>query len=375
MRFIILCLLSTFFFSTTAHAIDTVAQHAIVMDANTGTVLYEKAPDELMHPASMTKMMTAYMVFDALKRGTLTMDQTFLVSRKAWKMGGSKMFVEIDKQVSIHDLIQGLVVQSGNDAAIVLAEGMAGTEDDFSVQMTEMAHAIGMKNSTFKNSNGWPADGHMTTARDMAILADKTIRNFPEYYPFYNEREFTFSNIHQMNRNPLFKTTEGADGLKTGYTEEAGYSVTGSAIRNGRRIIVVIAGCKTALEREAESKKLIDWAFREFNNYALFKAGQTIAEIPVWLGRHDNVPLVAAQDTVATLPVMKGKGYTAEIRYQSPVEAPVKTGDTIAEFVVEHPLLKKPFIIPLQAGRDIPRVSLVPQFKRKIKFLFFGDIS
>ncbi|MDX1739507.1 MAG: D-alanyl-D-alanine carboxypeptidase family protein, partial [Alphaproteobacteria bacterium] len=261
--------------------LETSAKQVFLLDMSTNTVLFEKDADSRMYPASMTKMMTAYMLLEQVKNGALSLDDTFPVSQKAWKKGGSKMFVEVGKRVRIEDLLRGIIIQSGNDATIVVAEGLAGSEDAFARAMTDKAKELGMLNSQFKNASGWPDPEHYTTARDLAILAEATIRNLGEYYHIYSEEYFTFSGIKQRNRNPLIRNGyNGADGLKTGHTEASGYGLTASAMRDGRRLVLVANGMNSSNERGVEAERIMTWGFREWKHYDLYKAAETVVKVP-----------------------------------------------------------------------------------------------
>ncbi len=239
--------------------------------------------------------MTVYMVFERLKAGRLSLDDKFVVSRKAWRKGGSKMFVMVKSRVAVKDLLRGIIIQSGNDACIVIAEGISGSEEAFAEEMTRKAKEIGLKNSSFKNATGWPADGHYMSARDIATLSKKLIVDFPEYYKLFGETEFTHGGIKQGNRNPLLYKGFGADGLKTGHTEASGYGLAASTIRKGRRLLLVINGLNSKRARGSESARLLDWAYRETSSYALFKKGNVIETADVWLGKSANLPLVIAK--------------------------------------------------------------------------------
>ena len=285
-----------------ALGIDTTGKYAYMIDTTTDTVLLDKNGDVPMPPASMTKLMTAYMVFDRLKSGRLSLDDKFQVSEKAWRKGGSKMFVMVNSRVSVRKLLQGIIVQSGNDACIVVAEGLAGSEEAFAEAMTRRAKEIGLTHSQFKNATGWPAEGHHMSAHDLAILAEKIIKEFPEYYPIFSEKNFTYGGIRQGNRNPLLYKDLGVDGLKTGHTEASGYGLVASAVRNGRRLILVINGLSSVNERSSESARLLEWGFRATANYALFKKGETVDHADVWLGQAPQVPLVVDQALTVTLP-------------------------------------------------------------------------
>ncbi|HSK39613.1 MAG TPA: D-alanyl-D-alanine carboxypeptidase family protein, partial [Arenibaculum sp.] len=245
-------------------SIDTIARQAVLIDATTGTVLFEKNADERMPTSSMSKIMTMYMVFDAIKQGHLSLDDTLHVSEGAWRMQGSKMFVELGNPIPVEDLIRGVIIQSGNDASVVLAEGLAGSESEFATRMTQRAHELGLTASNFTNATGWPDDDHYSTASDLAKLSDRIIADFPEFYHYYSETEFTYHDIKQGNRNPLLYRNMDVDGLKTGHTEAAGYGLAASAERNGRRLILVVNGLSDMQARADESARLLEWGFREF---------------------------------------------------------------------------------------------------------------
>lgn len=354
-----------------AATIETAAREAILIDATTGAVLMEKDADVAMPPASMSKIMTAYMVFTRLKEGRLKLDDTLPVSEKAWKMGGSKMFVQVGTEIRVEDLLQGVIVQSGNDACIVLAEGLAGSEEAFAQAMTEKAHEIGLTNSSFANATGWPDPGQRMTARDLATLALRTIENFPEFYHFYSEKEFEWSDIRQGNRNPLLYKTVGADGLKTGHTEEAGYGLTASAVQDDRRLILVVTGLESVRARSEESERLLRWGFREYDNYALYAANETVDDAPVWLGEASTVPLVAKDDMVLTLPRKARKGMKVSVNYVSPIPAPIEEGEEVAELVVT-PSEGDPVSFPLYAGATVGQKGPFGRIVAAVEFLIFG---
>jgi D-alanyl-D-alanine carboxypeptidase (penicillin-binding protein 5/6) len=340
--------------------VDTIARQVILIDFDTGAVLLEKNHDERMPPSSMSKLMTMYVVFDLLKQGRLRLDQQLPVSERAWRMGGSKMFVQIGAQVSIENLARGVIVQSGNDACIVLAEGISGSEQQFAELMNETARRIGLRNSTFRNATGWPDPEHRMTARDLATLARRIITDHPEYYRFYNERSFRWNDISQENRNPTLARVAGADGLKTGHTEEAGFGLTASAIRNGRRLILVVNGLPTMRARAEESERLLEWGFREFDNVVIFRAADTVEEVPVWLGEKPTVPLVAGRDLVLTLPRQWRRNLQARVRYEAPVPAPIAKGQELGKLVVSGQGVPE-MEVPLIAGADVDRLGLIPR--------------
>ncbi len=354
-----------------ARAIETDAKQAIVVEFETGTVLYRKDADSIMYPASMTKMMTAYLLFERLKNGSLSLEDTFRVSEAAWRKGGSKMFVKVGDRVSVEDLIRGIVVQSGNDATIVVAEGIGGSEGAFAELMTEKARAIGMANSTFRNASGWPDPDHVTTARDLAILAERTIRDFPDYYHYYSEKSFKYNNIKQGNRNPLLYKNMGADGLKTGHTEASGYGLTASAQRNERRLIVVANGFNSVKARAAGSERLIDWGFRSWNNYTLFEAGAKVADAPVWLGEAESVPIVIKDKLVITIPRKSRSKMKVAVAYEEPIPAPIKVGARIATLIVSAPDADK-LEVPLYAGADVPQLGPVGRLGEAFRYLVWG---
>lgn len=370
-----LCLcLALFAGSAAAQSIETPAREAFVFDMNTGAVLLEKNADELMSPASMSKLMTVTMVFERLKEGSLKLEDTLPVSEKAWKKGGSKMFVEVDTRVAVGDLLRGIIVQSGNDACIVVAEGLGGSEEGFAEAMTSRARELGLEKSTFRNATGWPDPNHKMTARELGLLAKHIIQDFPEYYPIFAEKDFTFSEIKQGNRNPLLYKNNGSDGLKTGHTEESGYGLVGSAERDGRRIIVVVNGLENAKARSRESERLMEWAFREFNNYALFKAGDVVDNARVWLGNEDTVPLTVESDLTVTLSRAARKSMTVKVVYNEPIPAPIIKGTPVAQLVVEGPELET-VTVPLIATEDITRPGAFKRLTSAVEYLVFGPSS
>lgn len=340
--------------------VDTVARQAILIDFDTGATLLEKNPDERMPPSSMSKLMTMYVVFDMLKAGRLQFDQQLPVSERAWRMGGSKMFVQIGTQVSVENLARGVIVQSGNDACIVLAEGISGSEQQFAELMNETGRRIGLRSSNFRNATGWPDPEHRMTARDLATLARRIITDHPEYYRFYNERSFRWNDITQENRNPTLARVPGADGLKTGHTEEAGYGLTASAIRGGRRLILVVNGLPSMRVRAEESERLLEWGFREFDNAVIFRAHETVEEVPVYLGSRPTVPLVSGQDLVLTLPRQWRRNLQVRLRYDAPIPAPIAKGQEIGKLLVSGQGVPE-MELKLIAGADVERLGLLPR--------------
>lgn len=354
-----------------AAAFDTAARSALVVDMLSGAVLLNKNADVPLPPASMSKLMTLNMVFEALQEGRLSLDETFRVSEKAWRMGGSRMFVREGDRIRIEDLIRGVIIQSGNDACVVLAEGLAGSEDAFARRMTERAAALGMTGSTFRNATGWPAEGHVMTAHDLMFLIERMIVQFPEYYPYFAETEFEWDGVKQKNRNPLLYLDIGADGLKTGHTEEAGYGLTGSAIRDGRRIAFVISGLDSIKARSVESERLMTWAYREFKTAKVASAGQIVGEAKVWIGSDDTVPLTPAADVIATIPFGSLKDLKTTIRYDGPVPAPIAMGDRIADLVIEAPGVE-PLTVPLIAANSVTKGGVLTRVSAVVEGLLFG---
>lgn len=336
--------------------VDTTARWAIIVDFNSGATLLDKAADERMPPSSMTKLMTLYIVLSRLKEGRLKLTDQLPVSERAWKMGGSKMFVQVGTTVSVEDLIRGIVVDSGNDACIVLAEAISGSEAQFADLMNETAKKLGLINSHFVNATGWPNADHYMCARDIATLAQRLIADFPEYYHYDSEKTFTYNKIKQYNRNPMVQHGT-ADGLKTGHTEAGGYGLVASTKRGNRRIILVLNGMATKRERSEEGERLTDWAFANFEDVRLFAAGDVVQEVPVWLGTSPTVPLVGSKDLVATMPHnwrQKGK---IEVSYATPIRAPVPKGRVLGRLTISGDGLP-PFDAPLVAGADVERLSL-----------------
>lgn len=355
-----------------AAPIETAASHAILIDFETGTVLLEKAADDPIPPASMSKLMTLYLVFDKLKHGELKLDDTLPVSEQAWRMQGSKMYVLVGDRVRVEDLLRGVVIQSGNDACIVLAEGIAGSEEAFANLLNERGRELGLTQSTFKNATGWPDPGHVMSVRDIATLSRHIISEFPEFYPLFSEIEFTYNKIKQGNRNPLLYKNMGVDGLKTGHTEEAGYGLSASAMRDGRRLILVAHGLAGVNERSQEAERLIEWGFREFENATIAKAGQPIETAPVWFGTAAEVPLTVASDVKVTLPRSARRKLTAVVRFEGPLPAPVRKGDAVATLHLEAEGMP-PMEIQLVAGADVERLGMMGRLGANLRYLFLGS--
>ena len=325
--------------ATQASAFDTSARAAFVLDYTTGTVLMAKNADEALPPASMSKLMTLYMAFEAVRDGRLQLDERLPVSQHAMSYGGSTMFLNTTDRVAVEDLLRGIIVLSGNDACAVIAEALSpnGTEAGFAELMTRRAQQLGMTNSTFENASGWPAPNHRMSVRDLSLLATRIIEDFPEFYPIFAERRFEFdgrapSNVN--NRNPLLRLDIGADGLKTGHTQEAGYGLVGSALQDGRRVIFTISGLDSERARAEEAESIVNWAFRQFAERTLVEQGSAVAQAEVWLGAEDSVGLVAKEDVTLLVPVTPGTMLEAEVVYTGPLKAPISAGQQLAELII-----------------------------------------
>lgn len=358
--------------SAAAATIDTAARQALLVDFDTGSVLYEKNADELMPPSSMSKLMTAYMVFERLKQGRTTLDDTFPVSERAWRKQGSKMFVALGSRVRLEDLLRGIIVHSGNDACIVVAEGLSNSEEAFAEEMTQRAREIGLTRSVFRNATGWPDPEHVMTARDLAVLAGRIISDFPEYYKFYAETNFTYNNITQGNRNPLLYKNMGADGLKTGHTELAGYGLTASALRDGRRLILVVNGLPSMKARSEEAERILEWGFREFESIKLFEANETVADAEVWLGTQAKVSLVSPQKVQFTLPRNARRTMKVAAVFNGPLAAPIKKGQQVATLRITVPDAPTQEV-PLYAAADIAKLGFVGRIGAAVKHIVFGS--
>jgi D-alanyl-D-alanine carboxypeptidase (penicillin-binding protein 5/6) len=323
-----------------AKAFETAATAAWVYDAGTSTVLMDKNAHTPLPPASMSKLMTLNMLFEALQDGRVTMDTTFPVSTRARQMGGSTMFLNEQDRPTVRDLIHGIIINSGNDACVVVAEGLAGTEEAFAAQMTARAQALGMTDSTFANASGWPDPNQRMSMHDLGILARRLIEEFPEEYKVFAETEFNYadrSEANRFNRNPLLKLNIGADGLKTGHTSEAGYGLVGSAVQGNRRVIFVITGLPSEKARAEEAERIVNWAFRQFVQKTVAKAGERVAVAQVWMGDAPTVGLVPAEDISLLVPALVQEGMTAEVNYTGPLQAPIPAGTQVAELIVHVP--------------------------------------
>ena len=344
-----------------ARAFDTNAREAWVYDISTGTVLMEKDADVARPPASMSKLMTVYMLFEAVHEGRVSMDTQFPVSTKARQMEGSTMFLNERDRPTVEELIKGIIVLSGNDACVVVAEGLAGTEQAFARLMNDRAKALGLTNSHFVNASGWPAPGHEMSAHDLGMLGLHLIQDFPELYKNFAVTEYPYDNrapANRYNRNPLLDLGIGADGLKTGHTAEAGYGLVGSAVQDGRRIVFAIGGLPSDTARAEESERIVNWAFRQFTMRTLVPKGETVAIAPVWLGERSKVDLTTPEGVNVLIPAGAESGVTAEAVFQGPIEAPVRAGQKLGDLVVTIPGTEGARL-PLLAVSDVPRAGVV----------------
>jgi D-alanyl-D-alanine carboxypeptidase (penicillin-binding protein 5/6) len=356
--------------NTPVGPLDTVAREGCIIDYNTGATLLDKQADTPMVPSSLTKLMTAYLVFQALAAGKLTLAQQLPVSEKAWRMGGSKMFVPYPGSVAVEDLIRGMITQSGNDACIVLAEGLSGSEDQFVNRMNETATKLGLKNASFRNCTGWPDPDHHMSARDIAELARRLIADYPQYYHYFGEKDYSYNGIHQGNRNTL--VAKGiADGLKTGHTEEGGFGECTSAERSGRRVIVVLNGMHSMKERAHETERLLEWAFVSFENVQFLTQGQTFDTVPVWMGSAPSVTLIGGKTALVTLPRGWKTKAKVEITYNTPVRAPVRQGDQLGHMTIGGDGIPA-MDLPLVAAASVPRIGLTERAMRTVSHFVTG---
>ena len=364
-------LISFILFSSKLYAIDTKAEQAIVMDFDTNEILFEKNSNLKTPPASMTKIMTVYAAFDRLKNTDLSIENECIVSAKAYKMGGSRTFLEIDDKVSIDELLKGIIIQSGNDASVALAECLAGTEDDFAKLMNVYAKRLGMLNTNFLNSSGWPVDNHYSTVYDLALLSNAVIREFPDLYLYFSDKEFTYNDIKQPNRNKLLSSVQGADGLKTGFTRASGWGIAATAKRDSRRITTVINGTNSSRSRLNEASNLINWAFSQTSQKLLVDENQVIVEVDVLLGNKPSVNLVSSKKIVSTLSFDQIQLIKSSLEYKSPIEAPIKKGEVYGKLIID--IDGKPNIeVELIAENNIGSVNPISKVFAAMKYLIFG---
>jgi D-alanyl-D-alanine carboxypeptidase (penicillin-binding protein 5/6) len=350
--------------------VETAALQAFLIDANTDSELFAKDADKQMPTSSMSKMMTIYMVFDAIKNGKLKLGDTLPTSEHAWKQEGSRMFLNVGQNAKVEDLIRGVIVQSGNDAAVVLAEALgSGSENTFSEMMNAKAKELGMKNSHFANATGLPDPHHFSTARDLATLAMALIHNFPAEYHYFSELEFTYNGIKQGNRNPLLYRNFNVDGLKTGHTDVGGYGLTASAVRDGRRLVLVLNGMQDMQARADESAHMLDWGYREFGYYPIAKAGDKITDAKVWLGQARTLPLLLSKDVAITLPRTARPGLKTVVTFDQPIPAPITKGQEMGRLTISAPGMRTKEI-SLVAGADVPQLGFFARVAAKLHLLF-----
>ena len=373
MKFFLISFFVSCLFNHKAFSLDTIAKQAILYDYQTKTIIFEKNSEELMSPSSMSKIMTIYYVFKKIKDGDLKLTDKFKVSKKAWKKGGSKMFVNVNTMVSVEDLIRGIIVQSGNDACIAIAEGISGSEALFAEELNLLAKEIGMMNSSFTNSTGWPDPDHLTTIQDLLTLTVRTIEDFPELYYYYAEKEFTYSGIKQLNRNPLLFNEINADGLKTGHTSLGGYGLVASVLKNNRRLILILNGLKRNKDRSDESERLIKVGFNQFKVIELYEKNQIITNLQVWGGRKKNVAVYSKESINLTVPNRIKKDLVFTIKHYKPLLAPIEKDQKVADLIVKNKnaeIIKK---FELFSKNEIKKMSFFSKVYNNLKFLLLGD--
>jgi serine-type D-Ala-D-Ala carboxypeptidase (penicillin-binding protein 5/6) len=350
--------------------VDTVAKWAFIQDYSTGAVLLNKLGDEVMPPSSMTKLMTIYLVYEQLQKGQIKLADTYVVSARAAAMGGSRMFLDVGKPVAMEDLIRGLIVQSGNDAATVMAEWVGGSQEKFVDMMNAKAKELGLTHSQFRNPTGWPDPDQFMSSHDIATIARRIISDFPEYYKYDSERSFKYNNIEQENRHPMVQAGT-ADGLKTGHTDAGGFGLVASSLRDGRRLIMVLNGMTSMHERAQESEKMMNWAFANFENVTLFSANEVIDNAPVWLGQSKTVPLVGGRDMIVTLPKSWRQTASIKISYDAPITAPVAKGQPVGVLMLRGQGVPG-MDVNLVAGADVGRLSLPMRGLAVVSHIFSG---
>jgi D-alanyl-D-alanine carboxypeptidase (penicillin-binding protein 5/6) len=351
-------------YATPSHAIDLGAKYHILMDYDTKEILSEKDAHISTAPSSMSKLMTSYIIFERLKNKEVALTDEVLISAEAWRKQGSKMFVQVDTKVKLEDLIMGMVVQSGNDATIAIAEFCAGSESAFAEVMNEKATELGLANSHFMNSTGWPDENHLMSAYDIAILSKRLIEDFPEYYHYFSQKEFFYNEIKQYNRNSLLYSEPSVDGLKTGRTDAAGYGVATSAKKEGRRLIAVVNGCNTNSAREQDTKTLLGYGFNSFVNIEIAKTGDVLANVNLHDGSDKIIPLKVNSDLLFTVKRLNSPKINVKLIYKDPIVAPVKESDVIAKIMIEG-IKDEPFSVDIIADRDYEEAGLLTKILRK----------
>ncbi|MEL0246903.1 MAG: D-alanyl-D-alanine carboxypeptidase family protein [Alphaproteobacteria bacterium] len=358
--------------SKNVFAIETIAKQAILYDMDTKSVLFKKNSDQLVSPSSMSKIMTIYYVFKKISEGELSLQDEFIVSKKAWKKGGSKMFVKVNEKVKVEDLIRGIIVQSGNDACIVLAEGLSGSEKLFSEELTELGKEIGLKNSFFTNSTGWPDPQHLMTVDDLLTLSIRTIKDFPDFFHYYSEKEFTFSGIKQLNRNPLLFTDLNSDGLKTGHTSLGGYGLVATVKKNDRRLILVLNGLNSSKDRAKEAQRLLKIGFNQYEILKIAEANKNIKTLNVWGGDKKKINIFSKDEIKITIPKKIKKQLSFAIKYQSPLIPPITSEEPIGEFLIKKnkEILKK---FKLFTDQNVRKMNFFQKIGHNFRYLLFGE--
>ena len=365
--FFLFCILSK-----NLNALETIAKQAMLYDLDTRSVIFKKNSDQLVSPSSMSKIMTIYYAFKKISDGELSLEDEFTVSRKAWKKGGSKMFVKINDKVKVEDLIRGIIVQSGNDACIVLAEGMSGSESLFSEELTELGKEIGLKNSFFTNSTGWPDPQHLMTVEDLLTLSIRTIKDFPNFLHYYSEKEFTYNGIKQLNRNPLLFTDLKSDGLKTGHTSLGGYGLVATVKKKNRRLILVLNGLNSSKDRAKEAERLIKIGLNQYENIKVTDANKKLKTLNVWGGDKKNIDIFSKEEISITVPKRIKKQISFFIKYQSPILPQISVDKPIGVFLIKKnkEILKK---YDLFTNQEVRKINFFQKIAQNFKFLLFGE--
>ena len=371
LNFFLICLL-IILNNQNLFSFDTSAENALLIDFDTNQILYSKNEEKKIYPASMSKLMTLYILFDSLKKGIVTLDDKFVVSRNAYQKEGSTIYAELGTEISVQNLIRGIIVSSGNDACIIVAEALSGSEDNFANQMNFYAEEMGLRNSNFKNSSGLHNEDHYTSAEDLVKLSNLLITDFPEYYPYFAERSFTWNSIIQYNRNNILRLDLGVDGLKTGYTSKSGYGVIVSSEKNGRRLIGIVTGLKSVDDRTNEISRLINYGYRGFKSYSVFKDNQIIDYAKVWKGNKNNLPLIVDKDINLLLDIPGRRGINVEYKYNEPIYAPIFKGDVVGSIDIIIPG-RKNIKLDLLAGEDVKQVNFFTGFIRSLDYFLYED--
>ncbi len=371
LNFFLICLL-IILNNQNLFSFDTSAENALLIDFDTNQILYSKNEEKKIYPASMSKLMTLYILFDSLKKGIVTLDDKFVVSRNAYQKEGSTIYAELGTEISVQDLIRGIIVSSGNDACVIVAEALSGSEDNFANQMNFYAEEMGLRNSNFKNSSGLHNDDHYTSAEDLVKLSNLLITDFPDYYPYFAERSFTWNSIIQYNRNNILRLDLGVDGLKTGYTSKSGYGIIVSSEKNGRRLIGIVTGLKSVDDRTNEISRLINYGYRGFKSYSVFKDNQIIDYAKVWKGNKNNLPLIVDKDINLLLDIPGRRGINVEYKYNEPIYAPIFKGDVVGSIDIIIPG-RKNIKLDLLAGEDIKQVNFFTGFIRSLDYFLYKD--